>query len=605
MRRWLAIAMLMLSACGSGEARISFTVPAELASLARSVRVRVVRPTDGDGGFDCDAVAFGEVATERLDGATEREVVIDSGGPTELGELTRSNRTLLIAEAFDAAAALGARVAAGCVERAAIDGGDRVRIAGLPAVELVGLDPSLASGISVPSADVPSPLRLTANDARGLAVAGVVVRMRVIDTSGSTLTIEQTSNSAGAVELATSVLTERAVGAVRLRFFAPWQRAPLSVDTASPPRVASGDIPGTLITAVPVAGTGAIYVAIAEGIDGVVLRRVSVVADAPSIGAATTVPSGFVSLLPVPSGSGEIIVGYWSDATYRVLDASTGTFGAAAPLAAGPLSGSETVGVLPACGDGNSITLIDSEVAGTAMVAVQAQGSVVGLAPLPPFVGTDDVALHAAGCIADDAGGLHRAIAVRADTGAEELRVEGASAPLALPSSSAAMRFGSPADGRFFVAVQTTSGPQVRAYVLGGPASARRLQQVAAIPLGGNPEHLATVDLDGNREVEIVALIREGVPARPAFAVLYQGIDLDPPLSAIFELPVETTDPSPPLALDRVATAVLPFDGDADGRAELWAFRSYVEVAGVIAPGPLPPAPPESHTAVHRVDFGR
>ncbi|HSI05943.1 MAG TPA: hypothetical protein VLC93_15765, partial [Myxococcota bacterium] len=330
MRRALLLTVLA-SACGGGDARIGFTVPEALATLAQSVRVRVVRPTSGDAAFDCDAVAFGEVTPERLDGATEREVVLDAGGPTELGELVRNTRTLLVAEAFDAPAAFGGRVAAGCVDREGIDAGDDVLIAGVPAVELVGLDPSLASGISVPADDVPNPLTLTANDARGVAVGNIDVRLRVLDVSGSPLVIEQTGDSTGAVTLATDFLADRPVGAVRLRFQAPWQRTPLSIDTASAPSELSETIAGNVITVIPVTGTGSIYAAVTADVGEAALVRITVNAGALVASTPAPIPTDFRMLVRVPTASGEIIAGLWGNNTYRVLDTTSGGFGAPSP----------------------------------------------------------------------------------------------------------------------------------------------------------------------------------------------------------------------------------------------------------------------------------
>lgn len=596
------LASASVSACSGGDARISFSVPAQLDSLARSVRVRVVRPTSGDTSFDCDAVAFGEVTPERLDGATERAVVIDAAGPTELGELARNTRTLLVAEAFDGAAALGSRVAAGCVNREVIATGDEVRIDGVAAVELVGLDASLASGISVPPGDVPSPLTLVANDARGAPVGGVPVRLHVVDVGGAALVIERTSNSAGAVELATDFLADRPVGAVRLRFRAPWQRAPLSIDTSSAPTRVAGTFDSSVISAVPVPGTNVIYIAVTGDIGEASLVRVTA-ASALSVGAPTAVPTGFKLLVRVPSSGAAIVAGLWDDATYRVLDTTSGSFGAPVALDAGFLAGSEATFELPACGgSAPPLLLIDPNAENDALVALQVQGSGLVRALLPSFAGSDGVVLRAAGCVADDTGVLHRAVAVRTAFH-EELRIEGVSQPLLLPASSSGMRLGGESDPRLLVGVQTTNGPQVRSYGLGGPPSARRLEQQGAVSVGGNPERLEAVDLDGNSALDIVTVVSSGIPPRASFAVLYQGVEVNPPLSALFGLPPLPDGVPQAAGPDGSGVATFVFDSNADGRVELWALQSYINAPVVSGPGP--PGPLSASTLIHRFDFAR
>lgn len=575
MRRALLL-LVLTSACGDGEARISFAVPDSVSALAQSVRLRLVRANAGD--IDCDAIAYGMLDADRLDGATERTLVIDGDAPTQVGEIARATRTLFVAEAFEGSAASGALVAAGCADQTAVTGDDEVRIAGEAAVDLVGVDPSLTGGVSVAPSDVPATLQLTANDAAGNAVANVDVRVQVIDVAGVELTLTAETGAAGDVAIPTDFLATRPVGAVRVLIRARWQRMPLSLDTVAPPRQATVAVNGNFLSAI--AADASVFVVTGDITAGT-LHRLQVNGDTLTSTSLGATAARFVTFVRTPDG---VVLGLWDDA-YRVLDTNAGTFGTERAIDIGVLGNAVSVEVAEPCGGSAQPLILLSEAGTSSVTALAYAGGTLSVAAKPAFIG--DSPVLAAGCIADVGGRVHRAIAT-----ATELRLEEGGV-LALPASAGAIRLGTAARPQLIAAVQTTSGPEVRYYDL----DAGRLELRDQVAISGNASFIDTVDLDGNSAPDLIAVVPSG--SSPAVSIVYLGVPITPRLSALIDL-TPTPGAAAPLPVASSARApTLTADTDADGRVEVWTFRGYLEVGGV------GPPMPQNRTQVERIDFTR
>ncbi len=170
MRTWaLALALI---ACDDPELDLAFEVPPAYRDQLASVQLRLLRPPPALP-FDCEALAFGEVGQDSLRSSLERQVGVLPGEEAPLGALDRRSPTVALAEGLDAS---GTAIVIGCLEVVEVtDRRPRV-IRGEPVAAL-----SLAAGATL-AVDQGAALSAEARvvDRLGNRLAEVAVRWTVV-----------------------------------------------------------------------------------------------------------------------------------------------------------------------------------------------------------------------------------------------------------------------------------------------------------------------------------------------------------------------------------------------------------------------------------------
>ena len=227
MRGWLlltAVAALGL-ACGDPRVEVRFTAPAGWGSEIDKLQLDVLLPPVGSDGFDCDALAFGEVDDAVITSALAQ--VTDPTAPgdrIELEALPRVAPKLFRARAVDAS---GAAILAGCGALGEIDGDVVVDVAGEPTTTVAVVEPGLGQPL-------PDELLVTVTDAHGDPVVGGAVRTTI---ASSAPAIEGTAVTNDMGRARFTPTAPDALGPVLLDVRVRWEaahRAPIA--SFQPPR---------------------------------------------------------------------------------------------------------------------------------------------------------------------------------------------------------------------------------------------------------------------------------------------------------------------------------------------------------------------------------
>jgi hypothetical protein len=125
--------LIVASGCSDPTLTVQIDVPAAYRAQVATVSLADYELAD----VTCDAIAFGDVAPQILDGALTTQVETTPGAATALAGISRIDHKVLVARGLDAG---GALIVAGCATLDVIDGDARLAIGTVPAA-IVTIDP--------------------------------------------------------------------------------------------------------------------------------------------------------------------------------------------------------------------------------------------------------------------------------------------------------------------------------------------------------------------------------------------------------------------------------------------------------------------------------
>lgn len=200
--------------CATPELRVTFDIPELYRADVESVVIHVLEPSE-ESPFDCDDLAFGEVAEETLRARELPATILENGKPAALPEITREGTKLIWAEGLDRD---GLLVVADCEE-----------VGEILDTQTVPLEGEVAPVVFVES-EIPDSLKLGLHwvnisllDAHNRPLTGLTVRVTVVGPQGEIRTISF-ENDKSAYDYKPAPLSHS--GPAMLRIRARWQRNP-------------------------------------------------------------------------------------------------------------------------------------------------------------------------------------------------------------------------------------------------------------------------------------------------------------------------------------------------------------------------------------------
>lgn len=237
MRAWLVLTAIAALGCGDPRVDVRFTAPDGWGSEIDHLELDVLLPPVGADGFDCDALAFGEVDDDTIGLARAQNLPdLVPGDHVALTALPRTAPKVFLVRAFDAT---GAAILAGCGAAGEIDGDVTVDVPGEPTTIVAVVEPGLGQPL-------PEELLVTVTDAHGDPVVDAPVRT-TIASGAAPIDDAATTNDMGRARLAPTAPS--ALGPVLLDVRVRWEAAHRAPIVSFQPARALGTFPLTGISA--------------------------------------------------------------------------------------------------------------------------------------------------------------------------------------------------------------------------------------------------------------------------------------------------------------------------------------------------------------------
>jgi hypothetical protein len=212
--------LLTLLACADPKLRVTFDIPERFRSEVQQTQLQIFEPSAGDS-FGCDALAFGEVSADRLQGSLVYEATLEEENDASLSGINRRARNVLLAQGLDSN---GQAIVKGCAEVGDFSSDVSLTLQGEPAAQI-----QTSPDNKLLNADgVPQEISLRATDCFDLPLDGIEARWVVMGGKGETFSNSLTADPDGNIQFTPSPFPALP-GPVSLKISVRWQRAPVPI----------------------------------------------------------------------------------------------------------------------------------------------------------------------------------------------------------------------------------------------------------------------------------------------------------------------------------------------------------------------------------------